>query len=177
MLGDLGMECGVANISFFYRNGKFYVFETGFRLGGGHSFDYQRASGGIDFLTLMIKYAFGMPFKVDAELPADRGYALTYSPYFKPEDGSVVEQIIGYEEMQNLQEIITFMPIIYEGFTIEGNKPRKIMMITLYARDLDTIINDIAFVNNTLKVKTDKGIYPVYAELTASDILTALKPN
>ena len=177
MLGDLGMECGVANISFFYRNGKFYVFETGFRLGGGHSFDYQRASGGIDFLTLMIKYAFGVPFKVDVKLPAERGYALTYSPYFKPEDGSVVEQIIGYGEVQNMKEIITFMPIIYEGFAIEGNKPSKIMMITLYAKDLDTIINDIVFINNTLKVKTDKGVCPVYAELTTADILTALKPN
>lgn len=177
MLGDLGMKCGVANISFFYRNGKFYVFETGFRLGGGHSFDYQRASGGIDFLTLMIKYAFGMPFKVNAEMPADRGYALTYSPYFKPEDGSVVEQIIGYEEVQNLKEIITFMPIVYNSFAIEGNKPRKIMMITLYAKDLDTIINDIDCINNTLKVKTNMGVYPVYAELTTADILTALKPN
>ena len=177
MLSDLGMECGVANISFFYRNGRFYVFETGFRLGGGHSFDYQRASGGIDYLTLMIKYAFGVPFKVNADLPADRGYALTYSPYFKPEDGSVVEEIIGYEEVQSMKEIITFMPIVYDGFAIEGDKPRKIMMITLYAKDLDTIINDIAFINNALKVKTNKGIYPVYAELTTSDILTAVKPN
>ena len=177
MLSDLGMECGVANISFFYRNGKFYVFETGFRLGGGHSFDYQRASGGIDYLTLMIQYAFGVPFKVNTEMPSNRGYALTYSPYFKPVDGSVVEQIIGYEEVKNMKEIITFMPIVYDGYAIEGEKPRKIMMITLYAKDLDTIINDIAYINNTLKVKTNKGVCPVYAELTTADILTALKPN
>lgn len=177
MLSDLGMECGVANISFFYRNGKFYVFETGFRLGGGHSFDYQRASGGIDFLTLMIKYAFGVPFRVNVELPNNRGFALTYSPYFKPMGESVVEQIIGYEDVSNMKEIITFMPIIYEDYVIENDKPTKIMMVTLYAKDLDTIINDIAYINNTLKVKTDKGICPVYAELTTTDILTALKPN
>lgn len=177
MLSDLGMECGVANISFFYRNGRFYVFETGFRLGGGHSFDYQRASGGIDYLTLMIKYAFGVPFKVNNEMPSGRGYALTYSPYFKPVGGSVVEQIIGCEEVKNMKDIITFMPIVYDGYAIEGEKPRKIMMITLYAKDLDTIIEDIEYINNTLKVKTDKGFYPVYAELTTTDILTALKPN
>ena len=176
MLSDLGMECGVANISFFYRNGKFYVFETGFRLGGGHSFDYQRASGGIDFLTLMIKYAFGVPFKVNVELPKDRGVALTYSPYFKPVGESVVDQIIGYEDVHDMKEIITFMPIIYEDYVIENDKPMKIMMITLYAKDLETIINDIAYINKTLKVKTNNGIYPVYGELTEKDILTALKP-
>ena len=177
MLSDLGMECGVANISFFYRNGKFYVFETGFRLGGGHSFDYQRASGGIDFLTLMIKYAFGVPFKVNVELPKNRGFALTYSPYFKPMGESLVEQIIGYEDVRNMKEIITFMPIIYEDYVIENDKPTKIMMVTLYAKDLNTIINDIAYINNTLKVKTDKGICSVYSELTTADILAALKPN
>ena len=175
MLSDLGMECGVANISFFYRNGRFYVFETGFRLGGGHSFDYQRASGGIDYLTLMIKYAFGIPFKVNDVLPNYRGYALTYSPYFKPERGCVVEKVLGEKEVHDMKEIITFMPIVYEGYAIDSDKPRKIMMITLYANDLDTIIKDVAFINNALKVKTNKGICPVYAELTSTDVLDALK--
>lgn len=177
MLSDLGMKCGVANISFFYRKGKFYVFETGFRLGGGHSFDYQRASGGIDYLTFMIKYALGVPFVVNSQMPVDRGFAVTYSPYFKPNGGSVVEQIIGLEDVRNMKEIITFMPIVYEGYAIDGDKPRKIMMITVYSKDLDTIISDIAHVNKILKVRTDKGISPVYAELTDADIITALKPN
>jgi biotin carboxylase len=177
MLADLGMECGVANISFFYRNGKFYVFETGFRLGGGHSFDYQRASGGIDYLTLMIKYAFGVPFKVNTELPTDRGYALTYSPYFKPESDSMVEQIMGEDEVQKLKETITYMPNVYDGYVIESDKPMKITMVTLYSKDLNTIINDVAYINEIFKVKTNKGVCSVYAELTSTDILNALKPN
>lgn len=177
MLSDLGMACGVANISFFYRNGRFFVFETGFRLGGGHSFDYQRASGGIDYLTLMIKYALGIPFKVTPEMPADRGYALTYSPYFKPDNECVVEQIIGAQEVQNLKEIITFMPIVYDSYIIDSDKPRKIMMVTLYAKELDTIIKDIAYINKTLKVKTNKSVLPVFAELTSTDILIALNPQ
>lgn len=177
MLSDLGMECGVANISFFYRNGKFYVFETGFRLGGGHSFDYQRASGGIDYLTLMIQYAFGVPFKVNSELPTNRGYALTYSPYFKPKSDSVVEQIIGEDEVQKLKETITYMPNIYDDFVIESDKPMKITMVTLYSKDLDIIIKDVAYINETLKVKTNKGVCSVFGELTKADIIIALKPN
>lgn len=176
MLSDLGMACGVANISFFYRDGRFYVFETGFRLGGGHSFDYQRASGGIDYLTLMIKYALGVKFKVKSEMPANRGYALTYCPYFKPEEESVVVQIIGEQEVRGMKEIITLMPIVYEGYVIDSDKPRKIMMITLYAKELDTILKDVSVINSMLKVKTNKGVFPVFSELTSSDILVALKP-
>ena len=177
MLADLGMKCGVANISFFYRNGRFYVFETGFRLGGGHSFDYQRASGGIDYLTLMIKYAFGVSFEVNSEIPANRGYSLTYSPYFKPERGCVVEKIIGEEEIMAMEHLITYMPNSYVGHVFENDKPSKITMISLYSQNLDTIIKDINYINEILKVKTNKGIYPVFAELTIEDILTSLKPQ
>lgn len=177
MLSDLGMACGVANISFFYRNGRFYVFETGFRLGGGHSFDYQRASGGIDYLTLMIKYAFGVPFEVTPAMPTDRGYALTYSPYFKPEKDSVVEQIIGEEKVLRMKNLITYMPNIYVDYVVESDNPMKITMITVYSKDLNAIINDIAYINDNLKVRTSKGICPVFAELTTADILTALNPN
>jgi biotin carboxylase len=177
MLSDMGMECGVANISFFYRNGQFYVFETGFRLGGGHSFDYHRASDGIDYLTMMIKYGMGVPFIVKPNFILDRGYSITYSPYFMAEQGSVVEKILGEEEVLKLKETITYLPIIYDEYVVEDDKPQKITMISLYSEDLDTLVKKVDFINKTIKVKTNKGICPVYGELTEKDILTALKPN
>lgn len=174
MLVDLGMECGMANISFFYRQGKFYVFETGFRLGGGHSFDYQRASGGIDYLTLMIKYALNEPLKFNAKIPTDRGYAVTYSAYFKPQDGSVVNEVEGEDVVKNIKELVTYVPYIYNGYVIEGEKPRKIAMCTFYSKDLNTLLKNVKLVNNSFCVNTTKGKYQVFEPLTDMDILTAL---
>ena len=79
MLNSLGMEYGVANISFFYRNHEFYVFETGFRLGGGHSYDYQRATGGIDYLEMLIKYSLNEQLSLSSSIAKDRGYGVTYN--------------------------------------------------------------------------------------------------
>lgn len=175
MLADLGMECGMANISFFYRNGSFYVFETGFRLGGGHSFDYQRASDGIDYLTLMIKYALGEPLKFNTDIPSDRGYAVTYSAYFLPEDGAVVNEIVGEDMVRNINEIVTFIPYLYKGYEIEGNKPRKIAMCTFCSKDLNVIIEDVRLMNKSLVVKTTKGDCHVFSELTETEIISAIK--
>lgn len=174
MLADLGMQCGVANISFFYRKGKFYVFETGFRLGGGHSFDYQRASEGIDYLTLMIKYALGISISSQSEISSeDRGFALTYNVYFKPQDGSVVNSVIGEDVVKGIKEIVTYVPYLYSGYSIEGGgKPRKIAMCTLYSKDVETIVSDVELINTSLCVKTSKGDCPVFSALTETDIIS-----
>ena len=174
MLMSLGMKCGVANISFFYRSGNFYVFETGFRLGGGHSFDYQRASGGIDYLSAMIKYALGEDFEPNEDIPLYRGYAVTYNVYFKANEGDIVDEVTGEDVVKNMNEIVTYMPYLYNGYVINSMKPAKIAMCTLYAKDLDVILEKINIINNTLTVKTNKGICPVFAKLTSSEIINAL---
>ncbi|MBE6336705.1 MAG: ATP-grasp domain-containing protein [Lentimicrobiaceae bacterium] len=174
MLMSLGMKCGVANISFFYRNGRFYVFETGFRLGGGHSFDYQRASNGIDYLSCMIKYALNEDYEPNTNIPRDRGFAVTYNIYFNSNEGVVVNHVIGEDKVRDINEVITYVPNLYNGYVIKGNKPNSIAMCTLYAKDLDTILRDIDIINKTLKVETNSGICPIFCELTSCEILDAI---
>lgn len=174
MLADLGMECGVANISFFFRNEQFYVFETGFRLGGGHSYDYQRATVGIDYLTCMIKYALGVPFKVNHELPEDRGYAVTYNVYFRPPVGSVVKNVFGEEAVRSINGLVTYIPNLYSGYEVKLNKPQRITMLTLCSNSLEKMLDSIKMINQTLKVETTNGTFPVFCELTSEEILTAI---
>lgn len=174
MLMSLGMKCGVANISFFYRNGRFYVFETGFRLGGGHSFDYQRASKGIDYLSCMIKYALGEDYEPDTNIPTDRGFAVTYNVYFKSNEGDIVKQVIGEDKVNEMKEIVTYVPYLYNGFVVRSNKPAKIAMCTLYSRDLNTILENIGMINKMLKVETNAEICPIFCELTSCEILDAI---
>lgn len=173
MLRSLGMACGVANVSFFYRNGKFYVFETGFRLGGGHSFDYQRASGGIDYLAAMIKHALGEEFQPNLDIKDDRGVAVTYSAYFRADEGDIVEEVIGEEEVKGMSDVVTYLQCLYKGYVVNRNKPVRIAMMTLYAENLDVILKQIERINKVLAVKTDKGVCNIFAELTSSEVLSA----
>lgn len=174
MLMSLGMKCGVANISFFYRNGSFYVFETGFRLGGGHSYDYQRASNGIDYLSCMLRYALGEQIDINHNIPQERGFAITYNIYFKGNEGDIVTNIIGENSVKGIKELVTYIPNLYKGYTIVGNKPNKIALCTLYSNNLETIINDVNIINKTLMVETNTGNYPIFCELTTSEISEAI---
>lgn len=174
MLTSFGMKCGVANISFFYRNGRFYVFETGFRLGGGLSFDYQRASKGIDYLANMIHYALNEFNEIDTNISSDRGYAVTYNIYFKGNYEEVVQEVIGENIVKEISEVVTYMPCLYSGFQVPSEMPVKIALCTLHSQELDTILEDISIINDTLKVKTNNKEYPIFAELTSSEIISAI---
>lgn len=174
MLRDLGLQCGVANISFFFRNDHFYVFETGFRLGGGHSYDYQRASNGIDYLTCMISYALGIPFSVNHDLSDNRGYAVTYNVYCKGPIGSVVRSVQGEDVIKSMTEIVTYIPNLYPDYEIKSDKPVRIAMCTAHSNNLEVIFERVRMINKALKVETTEGIFPVFCELTSEEIITAI---
>lgn len=170
MLKDLDLKCGVANISFFFRNDHFYVFETGFRLGGGHSYDYQRASQGIDYLTCMISFALGIPLKVNHNLPANRGYAVTYNVYCKCPAGSIIKSVHGEDLIKSMPEIVTYMPNLYSGYEISSDKPVRITLCTIFSDSVEVILERINMINDNLKVETSYGVYPVFCELTSDEI-------
>lgn len=175
MLASLKMECGVANISFFYREGNFYVFEAGFRLGGGHSYHYQRASNGIDYLTALVKYSLNEPFDINVKIPEDRGYSVTYNIYSKLLSGEIVDTVLGEDIVRQSKCVISYLPCLYNGFKTENDRPVRIAMCTLHSYDIESILDNLSFINKTLKVKTDNNTYPVFSELSNGELINALK--
>lgn len=174
MLASLKMKCGVANISFFYRNGNFYVFEAGFRLGGGHSYHYQRASNGIDYLTAMIKYALNEPMDINTFMTSDRGYSVTYNIYAKISSGEVVDSILGEDFIKESNNcVIGYLPCLYNSFKVEIDKPVRIAMCTLYSHNIGSILDCLAVINDNLKVKTNAKTYSVFSELSRSEAINA----
>lgn len=173
MLSSLGMKCGIANISFFYRHGNFFVFEAGFRLGGGHSYHYQRNSDGIDYLSALIKFSLNEPYVVNEHISKNRGYSITYNIYTKILHGEVINSVHGEEIMKNSNCIVSYLPCLYNGFKVEINKPIRVGMCTIYSKDIKSIIDSVKEINNAIMVKTDNNIYPVFSELSNNEIMEA----
>jgi len=175
MLKSLGMKYGVANISFFYRNGKFYVFETGFRLGGGHSFDYQRNTGGIDYLRMLINFAIDEPFTINMEIPKDRGVAVTYNVYIKAQVGDKLQSIEGENEIMSIPGLVTYIKNMYKGQVWESELPKKILMCTICASDVPELVKKVDLINSKLTVKSSNYVYPIFKELTEIEIKRAFE--
>lgn len=172
MLDSLNMPCGVANISFFYRNGFFYIFETGFRLGGGHSFDYQRASGGVDYLEKMLEYAVnGHCTDTTIELPDDRGYALTYNVFVKPSFSGQIEEIKGLDTVIERPSLITFVQMKQKGDTVKKGDPFMLFKCTWYSSTINHILENVNEVNKIVRVRVNGADYAVCDQLREKDIM------
>lgn len=172
MLDSLDMHCGVANISFFYRNGNFYIFETGFRLGGGHSFDYQRVSGGVDYLEKMLDYAIdGHCDNTSIELPRDRGYALTYNVYAKSSYSGEIEDIKGLDTIREQSGLITFVQMTQVGDIVEKGNPFLLLKCTWHSSTINQIIDKVNEVNKIVSVRVNDTNFAVCHQLGEKDIL------
>lgn len=175
MLDSLGMPCGIANISFFYRNGIFYIFETGFRLGGGHSFDYQRVSGGVDYLEKMLEYAVsGRCTDTKIELPDNRGYALTYNVYVETSFSGEIEDIKGLDTIRNQSDLITFVQMTQTGDSVMKGNPFMLMKCTWHSSILTHIIDHVNEVNKIVRVRVNGTDFAVCHQLGEKVILDIL---
>lgn len=175
MLNELGMEYGVANISFFYRNGDFLVFETGFRLGGGHSYDYQRATGGIDYLDLLISYALNEPIMPLTPISKDRGLAVTYNIYVNCAKDEIIKTVRGEDVILNMDGVVTYVRYIYEGKRIESQKPFKASMVTICAKTIDELYQKVELINNSFTIQTDLNCYKIFGKLEAIELKNLVK--
>jgi len=172
MLDSLDMPCGVANISFFYRNGSFYIFETGFRLGGGHSFDYQRVSGGVDYLEKMLEYAVsGRCADTKIELPDDRGYALTYNVYAESSISGKIEEIEGLDTICEQPGLITFVQMMQKGDVVEKGNAFLLMKCTWHSSSINQILDNVNEVNKIVRVRVNDVDFAVCYQLGEKDIL------
>lgn len=175
MLDSLDMPCGVANISFFYRKGTFYIFETGFRLGGGHSFDYQRASGGVDYLEKMLEFAVhSRCAETKIDLPDDRGYALTYNVYVESSFSGEIEDIKGLDTISEQSGLITFVPMKQKGDVVEEGKAFMLMKCTWHSSAINQIIDRVNEVNKIVRVRVNDTEFEVCYQLGEKDILERL---
>lgn len=173
MLDSLGMPCGIANISFFYRNGSFYIFETGFRLGGGHSFDYQRVSGGVDYLEKMLEYAVsGRYADTRIELPDDRGYALTYNVYAESSISGKIEEIEGLDTICEQPGLITFVQMMQKGDVVEKGNAFLLMKCTWHSSSINQILDNVNEVNKIVRVRVNDVDFAVCYQLGEKDILS-----
>lgn len=175
MLDSLDMPCGVANISFFYRNGFFYIFETGFRLGGGHSFDYQRVSGGVDYLEKMLEYAVcGNCGNTKIDLPDDRGFALTYNIYVNPSVTGEIEEIKGLETIREQPGLITYVQTKQKGDMVEKGSAIMLMKCTWHSSTINQIIENVNEVNKIIRVRVNDTDFEVCDQLREKDIMDRL---
>lgn len=166
----IGMHNGYCSISCFYRNGKFMVFEAGFRLTGEHSFDYQRAKYGRSHLETIINHAMGLPISDEICNTIKELKSIIYCVYFMCPEGEILDKIIGLNDISNNEHIITIVQQQSNGFYFK-KEPAKLLMFNICNNDINTIKTYVREINSTIKVLTKSGkYYSPYLGLSENEI-------
>lgn len=121
MFSEIGIQNGVLMLSGFYENGKFYVYDTGFRLQGEAPHLLMKAIHGFDQREMLIRFALtGSEGKVNLETDDDtmlRGkWASTL--WFLLKEGTI-DRIEGFENIDEDQRIVANIQRLREGDTVQ----------------------------------------------------------
>lgn len=161
MIESLKMENGYTSISCFYRNNECLVFEAGFRLTGGQSFNYQNAVSGTDYLESMICYSLGLPVK-NYNLQSSPKQAITFHYYGNSQSEETIKAITHIDDIKRINNIISVVPHVLIGQTLEPSKLFKMLSCTLLYDDYKEAVKIINSIKESFYLETSSGsrIYP-----------------
>lgn len=173
MITDMNFSFGYCTISFFFNNASFYAFEAGFRLSGEHSFNYQIISQGNNYLDDMIDYSLGQPL-IPREHTNKENNAikmLTYNIYIDSIEGMVIDQIDCLESIKCLNNVISTISYVYNGYVSSSSKPLKVAMCSIQGESAAEIWSVVEHIHKLIRVTTNLGIKHIINPLSHEDVL------
>ena len=170
MIRNLGIDNCYLTMSAFYRCGKFYFFEAGFRLSGELSFNYYKAVSGIDYVDVIIRHALGEKESVRLEEVRNSNVKSLILNFYG-RDG-VVNNIRGVEEVQALPGVVDFLVYLTEGEIIHNETKvlKKIGMCTICAEDMGSVKETARKVNQLFAVKDKDGRDLIYDRMDDEEV-------
>lgn len=172
MLQGINIHDGYATMSAFYRNGKFYFFEAGFRLSGELSYNYYAQLTGINYIDTLIDYALSLPNNH------------FYSDYYKLKKStkSIILNFFGINgTVHNIRTVndndclsVRVISDFYikEGDTIHNETTvfKKIAMYTLFADTEELLEKTVKDINQQLSITDDSGVDLIYERVNENSI-------
>ena len=170
MIRNLGIDNCYLTMSAFYREGKLYFFEAGFRLSGELSFNYYEAISGIDYVDVIIRYALGEEESVRLKEVWKHHVNSVILNYFG-RDG-VVGSIEGVSEINAMPEVVDFLCFVAPDEVIRNETRvfKKIAMCTICADDCDRLREVVRRVNGLLSIMDKDGKDMIYERLTEEEL-------
>ena len=156
----LGVTDGVMTLQSFYKNGKFYIFEAGFRMGGAQNYIFSEYQSGTNSLEYMINYALTgkmCKFKITEKDNAKFPYpCCNYYVGLKP---GIIKKMGGVDEVRNMEGVLNVTVMAHEGEEVfDTNALERICLrIHVVGKNAEDLANNLVKISKTLNIMSDKG--------------------
>lgn len=167
LLLGIGVNNGYATMSAFYRNGKFYFFEAGFRLSGELSYNFYNRVSGINYIDTLIDYSLGISNsdKYEDYYSLDNKTKSVILNYFGI--NGIVKSIEKPKKLDFDKTEIIENFYIQESDCIDNNTNvfKKIAMYTILSDDSMVIKDTINYINTNLQILHNDGVDLIYEKV------------
>ena len=151
----LDLHSGVMTLQSFYRNGQFYVFEAGFRMGGAQNYIFSEYQCGTNSLEYMINYALTGSMSQTRIADADNAHfrhpCCNYYVGLKP---GVIARMGGVDEVRNMDGVLNVTVMCGEGKVVEDTNAleRICLRIHVVGPTPEALANTLVRISKTLRI-------------------------
>lgn len=160
MIRGMDIENGLLFIQSLYENGKFYLYEMGFRLSGEQHYQIIEKQTGINLLEMMLDFQTGGDLAAYPVERFDNGYTkFSACNLALLLNAGQIEKIVGLESILEMPGVLSFVQLKKEGDQVEaiGNYGQMFGRFNIVCKDekkLNELLNEIY---RTIKVLSTDG--------------------
>lgn len=155
---DIGVNNGHCWFQGIIDDGIPYLFDTGFRLGGGKDYSVTKKEKGIDLIECYIRFALTGQFGANLER-LEAPFAHSYAVISVGLKNGLIKEIHGIDEIRNKDYVYDYYQYYQEGqvMTRCGIYAQALCRIYIQADNITELKRDVAEVMNLIEVKNEYG--------------------
>ena len=160
MFRAMDVRNGVMTLQSFYKNGRFYVFEAGFRMGGAQNYIFSQYQWGINSLECMINYAltgsmYDTPI-VEIDNARFRHPCCNYYVGLKP---GVITEMKGVDAAEKLPGVLNITRMCGVGTQVEDTNAleRICLRIHVVGETAEKLAENLVQISTTLEILDENG--------------------
>lgn len=173
----LDLHSGVMTLQSFYKNGRFYVFEAGFRMGGAQNYIFSEYQCGTNSLEYMINYALTGSMCETSIVAADnarfRHPCCNYYVGLKP---GTIAKMGCVEDVRNMDGVLNVTVMCGEGKVVEDTNAleRICLRIHVVGSTPEELAKTLVKISQTLQIMSTEGEEMQLEPLTYERCLEAI---
>lgn len=178
LFNTLKIQNGYMTLQSFYKNGKFYIFEAGYRMGGAQNYIFTDYQNDVNALRYMINYALvGKMSDIDISLRDDPYFKYPCCNYYVGLKPGIIKAIDGLDEIKKLTGVLNVTEMAGIGDKIHDTNAleRICFRIHVLEKDINKLAKLLVKISETLKIISEEGNEMQIEHLSFDRCYTAIK--
>jgi biotin carboxylase len=160
MFCKMGLKNGTINLQGFYKDGKFFFYEAGYRMGGAQAYILTEYMNGCNVLNYMINYVLtGSMYEERLAEKEDAHFPYPCCNYYVELKAGTIDHIEGIDEVEAMRGVLNVTQMCHEGDVIlETNEiGRAIYRIHVVGDSMEDLAQRLVNISQTMKIMSTEG--------------------